>query len=114
MSFYPGLHTNHTSLCGGDLLYTADLDQKQTVTFVIPNISYSCEYRIQAPTLTYQNTGKILVWFERTNSVQAYIYSGNGRSNLTRLIEGNGLAAVGAPYLVEIDNGAVIIAHTVF
>jgi hypothetical protein len=42
-----------------------------------------------------------------------YIYSGSSRSNLTTLIEINSKAVRGAPYVVKIDDGAVIIAQAV-
>ena len=87
MTFYPGLQKNHTMLCGSELTLESPTQTKQSLNVSIPSTSYSCEYRIKVPELTYLRTGKLQVWFERTDWVRAYIFSGNSRSNLTTLIE---------------------------
>ncbi len=114
MTFYPSLQTNHTSMCGGPLTYTADLAEKQSVKITIPSPNYACEYRVSAPQLKYRSSGKIQIWIEQTNQAYVYIYSGNARYNLTSLIQGNNTAAVGAPYSVQVDDGAVILAYVVY
>ena len=88
-TFYPGLVTNHTVLCGGPLNFTASLSTKQQANILIPSPTYSCEYRISVPTLKYYNSGKLLVWLEQQNNVLVYAYSGTSHSNLTKYIEAN-------------------------
>jgi hypothetical protein len=113
MTHYPGLQTNHVYMCGANLSTMAN-EQKQSQLVPIPSSSYSCEYRISAPTLTYRKTAKLLLWIEFTNLVSVYIYSGTDRTNLTTLIEGNNTSGIGAPYSVEIDDGIVIVAHALY
>lgn len=88
-TFYPGLLSNHTGMCGGELSFTANTKKKQHANILIPSPNYSCEYRISVPTLTYRNSGKIFVWLEQLNNVQVYAYSGTTHSNITTLIESN-------------------------
>ena len=114
MTFYPGLITNHTSVCGGEITFSASLEMKQQVTITIPSPNYACEYRISAPSLKYRNSGQLLIWLEKSSYLNAFIYSGNTRHNLTTLIESNGTAGVGAPYAVKVDDGAVIVAYAVY
>jgi hypothetical protein len=63
MSYYPGLQTNHLAMCGAKLSVVATT-QKQSLVVPIPSTSYSCEYRIKTPTLTYRRAAKILIWIE--------------------------------------------------
>lgn len=100
-------------MCGAELSFIAN-NQKQSQIITIPSTSYSCEYRVSAPTLTYKKTAKILIWLEQTSSVNIYLYSGTDRTNLTTLIEGNSTPAVGAPFLINLDDGLVIIAHVIY
>lgn len=46
--------------------------------------------------------------------INMYIYSGTDRTNLTALIENNDTAAFGAPYLISIDDGVVIVAQAIY
>jgi hypothetical protein len=62
----------------------------------------------------YERTSKLLVWFERTDQVKAYIFAGNSRSNLTTLIEESYPAAIGAPYEAQVDDGLVIVAYAIY
>ena len=78
-----------------------------------------CEYRIKVPALIYRNSAKVYVFVERTVNVLPLLYSGTDRSNLTNLIESNfkssdntqlsQFAAVGAPYAVQVSDGAVFL-----
>ena len=43
--------------------------------------------------------------------VRAQIFRGTDHKNLTTLIETDQAAVVGAPYLVLVDDGAVILAN---
>jgi len=76
-------------------------------------LSYSCEYRIKTVDYRFRNGGDLVIWLELTNSVNVYIYSGTDRSNITTFIEGNSSAVVGAPYRVNLSDGAVIVAHAI-
>lgn len=113
MTHYPGLQKKHLEMCGAELSFVAN-NQKQSQVITIPSTSYSCEYRVSVPTLTYRNTAKILMWLEQASSVSIYLYSGTDRTNLTALIEGNSTPAVGAPFSINLDDGLVIIAHVVY
>ena len=62
------------------------------------------------PDLTYRNSGKLLIWFEKSSFINLFMFRGSDRTNLTTLIEQNGTALHGAPYLVSIDDGVVLVA----
>ena len=111
MTFYPGLSTNHTQMCGGPLSYFADDKAKRSFELNIPSLNYSCEYRVKVTDFKFRNSGEIFIWLEKTTQVNVYIYSGTDHKNMTTLIEENSIAAVGAPYRVKLTDGAVIIAH---
>lgn len=55
MTFFPGLQTNHVAMCGTNLSLVAT-NQKQSLVVPIPSTSYSCEYRISVPSLTYRRS----------------------------------------------------------
>lgn len=114
MTFYPGLQSNHTTLCGSDITLETPEETKRSFNISIPKTGYSCEYRIKVPKLVYERTSKLKLWFERTDWVRAYIFNGDSRSNLTVLIENNYPAVVGAPYEVLVDDGLVIVAFAVY
>lgn len=114
MSFYPGLISNHTAMCGNDLTITASSQQKMRYQITIPSPNYACEYRIVAPQLKYRKSASIFIWYENSYFVNAFIHSGTSRSNLTNLIESNSTAGLGAPYSIKIDDGAVIVAYALY
>ena len=86
MTFYPGLITNHSELCGGELSFDADNKEKKRITVNIPSTNYACEYRIKVKPLKFRNSGSILIWLEQAYYANIFVYSGNGRQNLTTLI----------------------------
>lgn len=100
MTFYPGMMTNHSLLCGGELSFDANNKEKSRISISIPSPNYACEFRIKVKSLRYRNSGSIFVWLEQSNNTNVFVYSGNGHNNLTTLIEGGNTAAVGAPYSV--------------
>jgi hypothetical protein len=55
-----------------------------------------------------------LIWLEQSFYANIFIYSGNGRQNLTTLIESGSTAGIGAPYSVKVDDGAVLVAFAIF
>ena len=112
MAFYPGLQSNHDVLCGGSIELTAD--SKQRKTFKIPSTNFSCEYRIVAPKFKYRRQSQLFVWIELTNSVRAYIFKGTDRTNITSIVEKNQSVAIGAPYVVQVDDGIVILANSIY
>ena len=90
-------------MCGSASDLVADV-KRQSRYFVIPSSTYSCEYKISVPSLTYRTSSSILVWLEEIWYAQVYIYSGTGHTNLTLEIENNKTATKGAPVRIPVDN----------
>lgn len=109
--FYPGVSSAHETKCGAASDYTVTMD-KQTQTFTIPaNGGYNCDYKFTVPDLTYTVDSNILVYIEVLNNAPVRLYTGNDRSNLTRVIQTDQVASVGAPYQVPVDQGLVVVVN---
>jgi len=62
--------------------------------------------------LTYRSSSVIELYIDQTVNTYPRIYTGNSRSNLTELIEGNAQATVGAPYEVPVDEQIMLLVKS--
>ena len=54
--------------------------------------------------------GDIVFEFEIIDRADVWIFSGTDRKNITTVVEDNLPAAVGAPYRITLDDGAVVVS----
>jgi hypothetical protein len=50
------------------------------------------------------------IWFENLTGSRAYIFAGDSRYNSTRLVQNDDSVAVGAPIVIPVSTGAVIVS----
>ena len=52
------------------------------------------------------------IWFENLNDSRTFIFAGDSRYNSTTLVENDTSVAVGAPIIIPVSTGAVIVSQS--
>ena len=73
----------------------------------------SCHYTIEVPEYTFMDGAMLEITVNYLNSSNMYIYEGTDRHNASTFIEGNGTAAMGAPYRIPASSKAILVLQTV-
>ena len=67
-----------------------------------------CTYQLNIVTKTYKR-GSISIWFENLTGVDAYVLIGSGIYNVYNVIQLEGSAYIGAPFILDAANSTVFV-----
>lgn len=112
-TYWPGMTPEVCGSTSHDLVASSALQSQVSDNLVLQGRSGSsfeaCYWKITPEANTFTTSAYIDIYLDAISNANFYVYKGTDRRNASAVIEGNVTAVVGAPYRVNVGDGAIVV-----
>ena len=113
LSYWPGMTNEACNRTSDTLVATTESQTFHSTQTSLVERDYSnyeaCHYIIEIPKYSFMDGANIEVTVNYLNQANLYMYEGTSRHNATTVIEGNGTAVSGAPYVIPASSKVILV-----